>query len=315
MAIPASGTLTLQQIATEFGGTQPISLNQYYRGGSLVPNIPANIAVPTSGLITMGNFYGTTHAFVFTPTIASNTANYNLGTAATAAGWDGVLPIISTITINSGIYVYSSTTATAAFIVPTLPAGSTVLVNNSGAISGMGGAGGIGGDYNFSGCYGTAGASGADGGPAIQIAYNTTINNYGTVAGGGGGGGGGGSTSFGSPGGAVSAGGGGGGGGACFVNSGGGARGCYRYYSLWPDAPGTDGGTGTWSGGGGGGAAGMNNGNYGGTGGSGGFLGTAGNAGGGGNQGSGAAGAAGRAVYATAGTITFATLGTVYGAY
>jgi len=57
MTLPSSGTLSLQQIAAEFGGSNPISLNQYYRGGSLVKDTIANASIPASGAISVSNFY------------------------------------------------------------------------------------------------------------------------------------------------------------------------------------------------------------------------------------------------------------------
>lgn len=56
MALPSSGQITMAQIQTEFGGSNPINLNEYYRGGSYVTDNNTN--VPTSGQITMNNFYG-----------------------------------------------------------------------------------------------------------------------------------------------------------------------------------------------------------------------------------------------------------------
>ena len=38
MALQSSGTITLAQIQTEFGGSNPIGLSEYYKGGSYVPN-------------------------------------------------------------------------------------------------------------------------------------------------------------------------------------------------------------------------------------------------------------------------------------
>ncbi len=56
MALPASGTITLAQIQTEFGGANPIGLNEYYRNGAYVT--VNNTSVPVSGTITLSNFYG-----------------------------------------------------------------------------------------------------------------------------------------------------------------------------------------------------------------------------------------------------------------
>ena len=61
MALPSSGVLTLADIQTEFGGTNPISLSEYYRGGGLVPDSGLNAAIPTSGAISVGDFYGATN--------------------------------------------------------------------------------------------------------------------------------------------------------------------------------------------------------------------------------------------------------------
>jgi hypothetical protein len=62
MAIPSSGPLTLSDIQTEFGGSNPISLNEYYAGGAYVPAGTTGTygAVPSSGEISIRNFYGTT---------------------------------------------------------------------------------------------------------------------------------------------------------------------------------------------------------------------------------------------------------------
>jgi hypothetical protein len=43
MTLPASGTISLGDIAGEFGGTAPHSVSEYYRGGSLVESTYKNI--------------------------------------------------------------------------------------------------------------------------------------------------------------------------------------------------------------------------------------------------------------------------------
>jgi hypothetical protein len=62
MTIPSSGPVTFTDIQTEFGGTNPIALNEYYAGGGLVPAGTTGTygAVPSSGQISVQNFYGTT---------------------------------------------------------------------------------------------------------------------------------------------------------------------------------------------------------------------------------------------------------------
>lgn len=57
MALPASGQIALSNIQTEFGGVNPISLNEYYRNGTYVIGTGAP-NVPTSGVISLSQFYG-----------------------------------------------------------------------------------------------------------------------------------------------------------------------------------------------------------------------------------------------------------------
>jgi hypothetical protein len=63
MALPSSGPLTLAQIQGEFGGSNPISLSEYYAGGGLVAAGTSGTygAVPSSGTISIQNFYGTSN--------------------------------------------------------------------------------------------------------------------------------------------------------------------------------------------------------------------------------------------------------------
>jgi len=66
MAIPSSGPLSFTTIQTEFGGSNPIGLNEYYAGGGLVPAGTTGTygAVPSSGALSVQNFYGTTAEIV-----------------------------------------------------------------------------------------------------------------------------------------------------------------------------------------------------------------------------------------------------------
>ena len=120
--------------------------------------------------------------FNFAPTIDTNVQNYNLNSAAIANGWDGVTAITANVLVNSNVYVWSDSTATAAFVVGTLPAGSVVNITNNGFIMGRGGDGASMTGANQGTRYGT------NGGPAIDINYNITITNNSYIAGGGGGG-------------------------------------------------------------------------------------------------------------------------------
>lgn len=57
MAVVGSGTISLLSLANEFGGSVPHALSEYYRIGGLVPR--TETSVPTSGLISLSDFYGT----------------------------------------------------------------------------------------------------------------------------------------------------------------------------------------------------------------------------------------------------------------
>lgn len=58
MALQSTGAISLNDVQTEFGGSNPIGIDEYYRGGSNVPDTPANSSIPTSGTIAMDDFYG-----------------------------------------------------------------------------------------------------------------------------------------------------------------------------------------------------------------------------------------------------------------
>jgi hypothetical protein len=68
MALPSSGTITINDIVTEFGGDAPHALSEYYRGGSYVTS--NNTDVPTSGTIALSDFYDASKGMTGT-----NTAN------------------------------------------------------------------------------------------------------------------------------------------------------------------------------------------------------------------------------------------------
>jgi hypothetical protein len=91
MTIPASGPVTFTDIQTEFGGTNPIALNEYYAGGGLVPAGTTGTygAVPSSGQISVQNFYGTT---AYTPIYVDEVFSAYLyaGTGATQTVTNGI---------------------------------------------------------------------------------------------------------------------------------------------------------------------------------------------------------------------------------
>ena len=94
MALPSSGVLTLNDIQTEFGGTNPIGLSEYYRGGGLVPDTAGNAGIPTSGVISVTDFYGSANSisldFVrrtqYTPSASTTISSVAIG-AANPIAW------------------------------------------------------------------------------------------------------------------------------------------------------------------------------------------------------------------------------------
>lgn len=169
MALPTSGAIKLSEIQSEFGGTNPVSLSEYYSGGSFVP--ASTSGVPASGEISVGDFYGASNQYSFS--ISSDTQSADIRALAVSDGWDGQTPLVANI--NAGTTLYSNSTSTGGAVVAgSFPGGLTIV--NSGNITGQGG------------------GAGSDGGPALQVTTSDTVsitNNSGAfIAGGGGGGGG-----------------------------------------------------------------------------------------------------------------------------
>jgi hypothetical protein len=174
MTLPSSGTLTINNIVGEFGGSAPHGLSEYYRNGGLVT--PQNTTVPTSGTISISDFYGTVAQTTTTLTssaIINGQSNRKQITASSFVTAGNILRI------PSGFWVWSDDVA-----VPALIIDISCEIQNEGKIIGKGG-------------YGSFGSAGnaQDGGPAIKINSGVSgvviTNASGAfIAGGGGGGGG-----------------------------------------------------------------------------------------------------------------------------
>ena len=282
MALPASGAISLSAVNTELGlsATAAITMNDA---------AVRTLFGKSSGAITMNDGYGKSNSVTAALTIAANSTNYTLNPAAVSGYSAGKTTV--NFTVNSSVYLYSTSTGTPALTISGFTAGDVINITNNGFILGMGGAGGS-----------NTGGVGNAGGPAISLGFSVTIVNNNTIGGGGGGGGGGGSgfdVNFG-----PTYGGGGGGGRTGLTNSAGGG------------SPGT-GSVGTVNGGGTGGAGGpppTGQGVSGGTGGTGGTWGAVGSAGANSNGSGGAGGAAGKAINLNGYTATRSGAGTTYGA-
>lgn len=122
MALPTSGTLTLAQIQTEFGGSNPISLSEYYAGGANVPSGTSgtNGAVPSSGTISVWNFYGTAKVSIDPRLVFNNTGTM---TVYDPNGESGLLTFTTTGTISG---------------LPSYTAGPTAYLNPTGTGAGSG---------------------------------------------------------------------------------------------------------------------------------------------------------------------------------
>jgi hypothetical protein len=107
MALPTSGPLSLTDIQTEFGGSNPISLSEYYAGGGLVPPGTTGTygAVPSSGEISIQNFYGTAASGPLAITISPSSL-YNIFSGTGTVTSD---PATGTATGGSGGYSYAWT--------------------------------------------------------------------------------------------------------------------------------------------------------------------------------------------------------------
>lgn len=181
MTLPVSGPISLSAVNTELGysSNSQISLNN--------ATVRSLFNKP-SGMIAMSDGYGKSLNFIFNDIVSSDVTYYNLKAKAIAAGWDGIVPLVATVTIQPGVVISSDNINYAAFYTGVgFPSGTALTLINHGYICGMGGRGGWMGDpYGLdSGVYYVE-----YGGPALWADAPISINNLGVIAGGGGGGGG-----------------------------------------------------------------------------------------------------------------------------
>lgn len=179
MALQSSGSISLSQIQTEHGGSNPISLSEYYQNASPDLVTSNNTGVPNTGSsISISNFYGTSQQFLHT--ITTNQQELDLSTYLTAQGWNGTSPVA--LTINSGVWIWSDDISVAGMTISSA-LNSLLTITNNGYIIGRGGNGGN----------GTSGSGQAGGAAISNAATGVSITNASGafIAGGGGGGGGG----------------------------------------------------------------------------------------------------------------------------
>jgi len=179
MTLQSSGTISLANLRDEYnnGSSDPIVLNDYYRGGSLVRanadnNTATNLSadIPTSANsspLSINDFYGQARAFRKT---YSSTATDQSGVGV--FGDDFAVNYPKEIVINASQTVGATSSSAPALKIDSTGAG-TITITNNGSIEGAGGA-----------------ASSA-GGNALQVdgSVSVTLVNNGTIKAGGGGGG------------------------------------------------------------------------------------------------------------------------------
>ena len=113
MALPSSGAISWSMIQTEFGGSNPINISEYYRGGALVPNTAANAAVPTAGAIKASDFYGASaFSLVIQILDGSSYDDSGGGTAGVTYGTSGLCSYSTSSGSASANYNWCNTTDT-----------------------------------------------------------------------------------------------------------------------------------------------------------------------------------------------------------
>jgi hypothetical protein len=176
MSIPLTGPVTLAQLQIEFGGTDPVSLDEYYRGGAFVPNTTRNVSIPTSGAISLEEFRGSSKTATVTYAIIGggggggagrdDDGGAGYGLYATSGGNSSISGTgVQTITAAGGSGGFSF-----AFVFSAPPSAG------ESTIYGPGGAGGATQQYGQSAPSTSYGAAGGGGGGDNPQTYDSSGN-------------------------------------------------------------------------------------------------------------------------------------------
>lgn len=75
MALPSSGAISINDIVLMFGGAAPHGLGEYYKNGTYVFNTDTVPNVPTSGSISLDDFYGAEIVESYVSTVTAGTSS------------------------------------------------------------------------------------------------------------------------------------------------------------------------------------------------------------------------------------------------
>ena len=92
MAITSSGQIKISDIQTEFGGSAPTQLSEYYAGGSNVAagtESGGGVAIPSSGEIQLSDFYGSSSFSPYTITFLNVAGGASGGRSQSGQGAGG----------------------------------------------------------------------------------------------------------------------------------------------------------------------------------------------------------------------------------
>ena len=170
MPIKVSGAISMQDIVNEFGGEAPHNLNEYYRGGSRVPNANINVNVPSSGAIAVGDFYGASKVIYFTIEMfggggAGGNGYENGGDPNTRPGDGQATGILLKSDFDNGVFNF--------------------ITSASGGTAGLHGT--LGAEAGGTGAVGSFGTGGNAGGALNTAAPAADFSKFGSGGGGGGG--------------------------------------------------------------------------------------------------------------------------------
>jgi len=91
MTLQTSGAISFSQLQSEYGGSNPISLSEYYRGGSYVPTTISQAAGSWSSYLgdTSNTWdFGIWRTIRWNGTQVNSTTDQNLSTSYSAGGYD-----------------------------------------------------------------------------------------------------------------------------------------------------------------------------------------------------------------------------------